>query len=69
MPTSKLTKTFMDRLTYGGENGSKFVIWDEGLPGFGVRVFPSGRKAYVVAYRHAGRQRLLTLGGETLGKV
>jgi integrase len=66
MPTSKLTKTLMDRLTYGGENGSKFVIWDEGLPGFGVRVFPSGRKAYVVAYRHAGRQRLLTLGGETL---
>lgn len=32
------------------------------LPGFGVRVAASGRKAWVLFYRHRGRLRRLTLG-------
>lgn len=38
-------------------------LWDSMLPGFGVRVFPSGRRAYVVRYRTAtGTDRMMTVG-------
>lgn len=38
-----------------------FVIWDRAVAGFGVRVFPSGRKAFILNYRVAGRERRATL--------
>lgn len=37
------------------------VIWDRNVTGFGVRVFPSGAKAFVLSYRAGGRKRLATL--------
>ncbi len=39
-----------------------YFIWDDSLPAFAVRVWPSGRKVYVVHYRANGRLRRYTLG-------
>ena len=38
------------------------VFWDHDLPGFGVRVYPSGRKVYVVQSRGPSGPKRVTLG-------
>ena len=38
------------------------IFWDRDLAGFGVRVYPSGRKVYVVQSRARGAPRRVTLG-------
>jgi integrase len=58
----RLTKPEVARASYDGDDGSRCVTWDEDMPGFGLRVYPSGRKAYVLSYRHVGRKRLITIG-------
>jgi integrase len=42
--------------------GKEYFLWDEEMPGFGLRVLASGRKSYVVQYKVGGR------GGETRRK-
>jgi hypothetical protein len=49
MATQRLTKTTVDKLAPGAED---YIIWDDALPGFGVRVKPSNVKSYVVQYRN-----------------
>lgn len=57
----KLTKRAIDALTYNRMSGAQ-CEWDDDLAGFGIRVYPTGRKAFVVTYRADGRQRFFTLG-------
>lgn len=55
----KLTKRTVDAATVGEKD---YFIWDDDLPGFGLRVFASGRRSYLVQYRAAGRSRRFTIG-------
>lgn len=59
---AKLTKRVIDGLqSDGSKHGTLF--WDEELSGFGVRVYPSGSKVFVLKFRaKSGRQRWLKLG-------
>ena len=41
---------------------SETVAWDRELPGFGVRVHPSGSKVYMVHKRSGGKSRRVTIG-------
>ena len=54
-----LTKRTVDRLSV---NGKDAVFWDNELPGFGVRVYPSGKKVFVVQTRAFGRSKRVRLG-------
>ena len=38
------------------------VFWDRALSGFGVRVYPSGSKVYLVQTRAGGKSRRVTIG-------
>jgi len=63
MPTLKLRQDSVRSLRYEGPGGKhQCVYWDAALESFGVRVYPSGRRAYVCAYRIRRRKRLATLG-------
>lgn len=58
----KLTKSVIDRARYSGDGKSRDVRWDDELSGFGVRIYPSGKKSFVLSYRAAGRKRLMVVG-------
>ena len=45
---------------------AEHFIWDDSLPGFGVRILPSGRKGYIVQYRAGRRSRRMSLGPSTV---
>jgi integrase len=61
MSTQKLTKSVTEGLSPAETD---YVVWDAELPGFGVRVKPSGVKSYVVQYRNrkTGASRRRTIG-------
>ncbi len=57
----KLTKTLVESVNPDPKRD--VFVWDTQLPGFGLRVYPSGRRKYVVQYRTRGnRQRRAVLG-------
>ena len=62
MPATKLRQNSVKTLRYFGQGNRQYIFWDEDLPCYGVRVFPSGPRSYVCAYRIFGRFRIATLG-------
>ena len=54
-----LSKCVLDRLSV---NGKDAIFWDRDLAGFGIRVYPSGKKVFVVQTRAFGRSKRVTLG-------
>ena len=59
-PPAKLTKRAVDALSV--ESGDA-VVWDRDLPGFGIRVYASGRKVWCVQTRGpAGGPKRVALG-------
>jgi integrase len=56
---AKLSKRIVDNAEAGAKD---YFIWDDELPGFGLRVFHSGKRSYLVQYRAHGRTRRFTIG-------
>ncbi len=61
MAKRKLTKRTVESIMPADQD---ILVWDEALPGFGVRVKPSGVRSYVVQYRNrkTSASKRMTLG-------
>jgi integrase len=57
----RLSKTVVERIAAAEKD---IIVWDDTLPGFGVRVKPSGVRSYIVQYRNrsTGASKRLTIG-------
>ncbi len=51
MAAVKITKRIVDAAAPGER---EYAIWDSEISGFGLRVYPTGRKAYCLKYRVGG---------------
>ena len=65
MANGRITKRVIDGLK---PKTREFAVWDSKLPGFGVRVRPTGAKSYVVVYR-AGSGRGAPVRRYTIANV
>jgi integrase len=61
MPRGRISKRSVDALKCPLGKDRDF-LWDDALAGFGVGVFPTGRKVYVAQYRQNGRSRRANIG-------
>jgi integrase len=59
----QMSKRFVDsQLKYLKPIDKRYVRYDDGGKGFGIRVEPSGRKTFFFEYRFDGRNRTMTIG-------
>jgi len=65
MKDQTITKSLVDSLE---PRSSEYAVWDAKLPGFGVRVRPTGSMSFVVVYR-AGSGRAAPFRRFTIGAV
>lgn len=56
---AKITKRSVDA---AAPTDKEFFLWDDELKGFGLRVYPSGRKMYLAQFRSGGRLRRVNIG-------
>lgn len=57
---SKITKRTVDQAK---PKEKDYFLWDDTMPGFGLRVYPSGKKSYCVQYRgRDNKQNRIALG-------
>jgi integrase len=56
---AKITKRTVDDAEV---RAAEYFIWCDELPGFGIRIYPSGARGYLVQYRAAGRTRRAKIG-------
>ncbi|MXO74852.1 integrase arm-type DNA-binding domain-containing protein [Altererythrobacter aerius] len=53
MPTARINKSTVDAVRVGSKD---VFLWDEKIPGFGLKVTPAGSRVYLYQYRlHGGR--------------
>ncbi|MCW8842187.1 MAG: site-specific integrase [Rhodobacteraceae bacterium] len=55
----RLTKRSVEGFTVEAKD---YLVWDRDVRGFGVRIYPSGKKTYLVQYRAGRRTRRVTIG-------
>ena len=57
----KLTKKIVDGLVVC--DSKELFVWDTDIKGFGVKIYPSGRKSYIIQYRdHLKREKRYNIG-------
>ena len=56
---TKITKRLIDSLSVQDKD---YFIWDSEVSGFGLRIFATGRKSYLIQYRVGNRTRRMTIG-------
>lgn len=59
MSKEKLTKRVIDKLEARDKD---YIVFDSELPGFGIRVMPSGKCFFLIQYRRHGRTRRVMIG-------
>ena len=61
MARQKLTKMVVEGMKPAPE---ELVVWDSALPGFGLRIKPTGIRSYIVQYRtrDTGQSKRMTIG-------
>ena len=57
----KLTKRAIDSFQFK-KGKAQDIRWDSSLPSFGLRIYPSGKKSFVLFYRHNGRAHMVVVG-------
>lgn len=57
--SKKFTKFQLDGLK---AKAKRYILFEDGGKGFGIRVEPTGRKTFFFEYRTAGRNRIFTIG-------
>lgn len=55
----KLTKRSVESMPVDAKD---YIVFDDEVSGFGVRILPSGKKTYMVQYRAGGRTRRVAIG-------
>jgi Arm DNA-binding domain/Phage integrase, N-terminal SAM-like domain len=61
LPKGRISKRTVDAFACP-PGKDRLFLWDDALAGFGVAVFPSGKKTYVIQFRRAGRSRRSNVG-------